>query len=240
MTGPDHPRFRDDVGAYLLGALTDDERTDFELHMEGCPDCREEAEQLRMAVDALPRSVEQIDPPESLKQSLMKVVEEESSERGVEHDRRRRESRLRRIFTVPRGLRPVIAAGLLVIGLGIGFGVSQIGGTEQAKERTIADQVGARRVPVNSVSLQLEGKGEDGGLLRTEGLPALGPDRVYQTWIQRGNAFLPEPTFIVGTNGVGAVTVPDDLSGATAVLVTREPRGGSKQPTETPVLQVKL
>ena len=37
MSGTDHERFRDDAGAYLLGALDDDERQAFERHMECCP-----------------------------------------------------------------------------------------------------------------------------------------------------------------------------------------------------------
>jgi hypothetical protein len=36
------------------------------------------------------------------------------------------------------------------------------------------------------------------------------------------------------------VAVPDDLSGAQAVLVTREPRGGSRAPSEEPILSVPL
>ena len=36
VSAPDHPRFRDDVAAYLLGALDDVETRDFEAHMEAC------------------------------------------------------------------------------------------------------------------------------------------------------------------------------------------------------------
>jgi hypothetical protein len=50
----------------------------------------------------------------------------------------------------------------------------------------------------------------------------------------------PEPTFEVGADGSGAVAVPEDLSGAQAVMVTREPRGGSRAPSEKPILTVTL
>ena len=36
------------------------------------------------------------------------------------------------------------------------------------------------------------------------------------------------------------MTVPEDLSGADAVLVTREPRGGARVPSENPILRVDL
>jgi hypothetical protein len=50
----------------------------------------------------------------------------------------------------------------------------------------------------------------------------------------------PQPTFEVGADGAGAVAVPEDLSGAQAVLITREPRGGSNAPSEKPILTVRL
>jgi hypothetical protein len=50
----------------------------------------------------------------------------------------------------------------------------------------------------------------------------------------------PEPTFDVGADGRGAVAVPEDLSDAQAVLLTREPRGGSRAPSEDPILKVAL
>ena len=45
----DHARHRDDIGAYLLGALNDLERHAFERHLRECDDCREEIERLRPA-----------------------------------------------------------------------------------------------------------------------------------------------------------------------------------------------
>ena len=53
----------------------------FERHLRGCDDCRDEVERLRPAADALPRSVEQVEPPPSLKRSLMEVVEREARAR---------------------------------------------------------------------------------------------------------------------------------------------------------------
>ena len=41
---------------------------------------------------------------------------------------------------------------------------------------------------------------------------------------------IPQPTFEVGPDGSGAVAVPEDLSDAQAVLVTREARGGATRP----------
>jgi hypothetical protein len=236
MNAREHTSYREEVGAYLLGALTDLERQALERHMEDCAECREEVERLRPAADALPRSVEQLEPPPSLKASLMEVVEREASERS---GARRRPS-LRERLRLPRvGVRPLAPAGAaLAAGLLIGFGVAQLGGDESA--RTVAASVDERRVPDASASLRIEGDGKDGAILRVQGLPSLGGRSVYQAWVERDGAIVPQPTFEVGEDGSGAVAVPDDLSDAGAVMVSREPRGGSRAPSEPPILTVPL
>jgi anti-sigma factor RsiW len=80
MSARDHTQYREEIGAYLLDALTDLERQAFEQHVAGCAECRDELERLRPATDALPRSVEQVEPPPGLKTSLMEVVEREARE----------------------------------------------------------------------------------------------------------------------------------------------------------------
>ena len=42
MSARDHAAYQDEVGAYLLGALTDLEVQAFERHMAHCPNCRDE------------------------------------------------------------------------------------------------------------------------------------------------------------------------------------------------------
>jgi hypothetical protein len=72
------------------------------------------------------------------------------------------------------------------------------------------------------------------------GMPPPGEDEVYQAWVQRDGMVVPQPTFDVTSDGSGAAAVPDDLSNAEAILVTREPRGGSRAPSEQPIISVPL
>ena len=227
--------FKDDIGAYLLGALSELEHRGFERHLAGCAECREQVERLRGAADALPRSVEQLEPPPGLRAALLAEV-------GATPEREREPGALRRLFAVPRRLSPSVAwagaAALLVIGALGGVGLSQaLSGDEvrtisaTAQDRTLARAGGA---------LSISGDGEKGAILRVTGLPQPTGGDVYQAWVQRGRAMTPEPTFEVGEDGRGAVAVPDDLSDADAVLVTREKRGGSPAPTSAPLLRVGL
>jgi hypothetical protein len=236
MTTRDHASYQEEIGAYLLGALTDLERQAFEQHLAGCAECRGELERLRPAADALPHSVEQVEAPPGLKESLMEVVDREARERSGEAARRRPGLRAR----LPRlsGLRPVLVAGALALGLLAGFGVAQLG--DEDDPRTIAATVDESRIPQASGRLQISGDGEEGAILRVQGMPSPGGNRVYQAWVQRDGTVVPQPTFEVGEDGGGAVAVPDDLSDAQAVLVTREARGGARAPSEAPVLRVTL
>ena len=181
MSGSEHERFREDAGAYLLGALGDDERRAFELHMESCPQCRDEVERLRPAAEALPRTVEQVAPPERLRASLMDVVASEAREaRPAARPARRR---LRDLLPSRAGLRPALAGAMVVVALLAGYGVAQLGSGKD--ERTLAAKVDATRLPMASAQLRVDDDG-DHAVLTAEGLPDLGGRRVYQAWVQRG------------------------------------------------------
>jgi anti-sigma-K factor RskA len=218
----DHGRYRDDIGAYLLGALNDLERQAFERHLAGCGECQEEVERLRPAAEALPGSVVQLEPPPGLKQRLMDEVEGDA-----------RRERPRRRFAIPRVPRLAFAAAALVLGLAIGFGVAQLGGEEGT--RTVGVTV-AKAMPQAGGTLEI---GNDRATLRLHDMPDLGAARVYQVWLQQGDELVPTRTFRVGSDGRGDVDLPsvDDADG---VYVTREARGGARVPSENPIVSVPL
>jgi anti-sigma factor RsiW len=237
VSARDHAQYREEIGVYLLGAMTDLERQAFEQHVMGCAECRDELERLRPAADALPRSVEQVEPPPGLKASLMEVVESEARQRSGAPAARRRAPRRLRLPSLA-GFRPALVAAALALGLLAGFGVAQLGGGDDA--RTVAATVDQGRLPDASGSLRIQGDGEDGAILTVQGMPPAGGEQVYQAWVQRDGMVEPQPTFEVGGDGGGAVAVPDDLSEAEAILVTREARGGARAPSEQPLIRVPL
>jgi anti-sigma-K factor RskA len=215
----DHVRYRDDIGAYLLGALNDLERQAFERHLRGCDECREEVERLRPAADALPGSVVQLEPPPGLKKRLMAEVE-----RDVQPSRARR--------PLLRAPRLAFAAAALVLGLAIGFGVAQLG---EEDTRTVTASV-AKAMPDAGGTLEIEG---DGATLRLHDMPELGSTRVYQVWLQHGDRLVPARTFKVGSSGRGNVELAN-VNDAQGVYVTREARGGAQVPSEDPIVSVPL
>lgn len=250
MTTEDHTSYQEDVGAYLLGALSEGERQAFESHAAGCEHCREEVERLRPAVHMLPGTVEQVEPPPGLKRSLMEVVEREAREASSEHApappvavpvRAERPGRAlgERLRELLRPVRPGWALAAVALALVVGLGAAQLlgGGGDT---RTVLAQVDESRIAGAAASLTVAGDGRDGATLKVERMPTPRSGQVYQAWIMRDGNVEPQPTFEVGRDGAGAVAVPADLRGAEAVLVTRERRGGATTPSEDPVLSVQL
>jgi hypothetical protein len=142
---------------------------------------------------------------------------------------------------MPR-LRPAMAwaaAACLVAAGALGYGVSEFARDDDSS-RTLQAQVDTERLPDGSASLSVPEDEGRGSVLRVEGLPDAGRGRVYQVWVEQDGVAEPVSIFDVDESGAGAAAVPEPLDDASAVMVTREPRGGSRMPTEAPVLRVEV
>jgi anti-sigma factor RsiW len=233
----EHDLHQEDVGAYLLGALDPAEQAAFEGHLAGCPECRAEVERLRVAADALPRSVEPFTPPPSLKVSLMAAVREDAA--GAQERRPLLERLgLDRLFS---GMRPAMAAGLAVLMLAVGIGVgTQLSGGDGGGNRVVTGFVDRSRVPQATATITLPKNMNGPAQLRVTGMPAPKPGQVYEIWLKRGDQVQPGPLFNVDARGTGAGAIPDDLEGVSTVLVTRERTGGAQMPSEVPIISARI
>ncbi len=229
-----HERYRGDLAAYALGALEEREAAELQRHLADCEDCRMQLRWLQPAVDLLPRSVEQIEPPAGLGKRLMATVRAEAREvsrAGVETE----EPRGRRGWgtLLWRPATAVAAAALLVVGAAGGYLLHQPGDSSSV--------ITAR--PSSAAPSNLAGtlKREDGSAILTMSrLPALAPNDVYQVWVERDGTLEPSSLFVPRRDRTAEAAVPGPLDDADAVLVTREPRGGSRHPTSPPLLRAAL
>ena len=226
-----HSDQAENVGAYALGALPELEAQVFERHLMACEECQDELLRLNHAVEALPRSVPPLEPPASLKASLMEVVNADATP-----------TRERR-FVLPRlpRLQPAIAwaAAACVLAAGVGYGASEIAGNDDGA-RTLQAQIDRQRLPDGDARLVVPENDAAGSVLQVDGLSDPGRGRVYQVWVARGGEVEPVSIFDVDASGDGAAAVPETLDDVDAVMVTRELRGGSSMPTEEPVLRVDV
>jgi anti-sigma-K factor RskA len=225
-----------DAAAYVLGALPEQEAKAFVEHMRECASCREEVATLQPVVDALPAAVPQRTAPAELRGRVLATVQVEAELRtaGGAGDRagaRRADSGARGGWRAPwrlalGGLAAAAAAVVLALALSGGGG---------ARTRVISAHVS---VPRAEVSMRLRG---DRGELLLARMPQSPPGRVYEVWVQRAGVVHPtDALFTVTSAGGASVGVPGSLAGASAVLVTAEPRGGSSRPTSAPVIAVRL
>lgn len=230
---PDHDELGDDLAAYALGALEEEEAERLRLHIETCEECRRQLRWLEEAVELLPRTVEQLEPPPRLRESLMETVRAESRQAAREPPGAVPERWWSRFGIVLRRPATAIAvAAMLIVGVVAGYLISESGGNG-----TSTYQVQA--LGNSNATGVLERTGAS-GILRVRGMPALARDQVYEVWVQRDGKLAPSSLFVPRSDHSADAAVPSDLNGADAVLVTKEPPGGSSQPTSAPLLSVKL
>ena len=229
-----HERYRGDLAAYALGALEEREAAELQRHLADCEACRMQLRWLEPAVDLLPRSVEQLEPPADLRKRLMASVRAEArdaSGAGIEAAEPRRWRDWGTLFWRPATA--VAASALLIVGAAAGYLLHQPGDSSSV--------ITAR--PSSAAPSNLAGtlEQEDGsGILTMSRLPALPPNDVYEVWVKRDGTLAPSSLFVPRRDRTAEAAVPGPLDDADAVLVTREPRGGSQHPTSSPLLRATL
>ena len=230
-------RWRDELAAYALDALDDAERVEVERHLAECAECTERLRWLTPAVDVLPATVVQEEPPPALRARLMEVVEAEAPRPAQAPTRSWRE----RLGLAGLSLRPALAglAVLLVVAAGVTGYIVRDGDSGPAAESYAARGVGDGKLAHGT--LEVEG---DRGSMTVANLPPTGPGEVYQAWVQdspeHGGTVHASSVFVVADDGSGTVTIPQGLSRAERVMITREPKGGSEKPHESSVLTAEL
>jgi anti-sigma-K factor RskA len=240
MSAHDDPqRLEDDLAAYAIGALSEDEAAAIAAHVSDCTSCSARLRWYAPAVDVLPASVEQRTPPERLRENLMEVVRREAAADAPPEPAPERAEKppwwesLRGLMLRPATAMAVLI--LLVVGIGVGYLLRGTDTVESPSTLVKAESVN-NAVPV-SATLERTG---DSATLHVNEMPPLANDEVYEVWVRRADVMEPRSTFVLNSDGTAEAAVPGPLNGADAVLVTREPRGGSRQPTTAPLLEAPL
>jgi anti-sigma factor RsiW len=235
----EHRESAEALAAYALGALPDAEADLLQRHLEGCSECRAELDGLRTAVEALPASVEQIEPPPELKAGLMAIVESEAEllrAAGASADQPPAVQPARPWrWLAPGNRRPLLglaAAGFAAAAVVIALIATGGGSATHTIEAVVSPALRAAGV---RASLVVHGTRAQ---LVVTGLPAPAADHVDELWIQHGRS-APQPagTFVVSS---GSVQVAGAVHAGDEVLVTVEPGRGTSAPTTTPLLVARV
>ena len=219
MSCPD----RDDLAGLALGALEPREERRITKHAESCERCQAELRRLAPAVGVLAESVEQLEPPHTLRQSLMAAVHGDAAGSTAPPGRRGR--------VLGFLWRPAAAIGVTAL-----FAAGAIGYALRDEEED------ARRIPVDGTaaaggSIVVEG---DDAILHAHGMRTLAKGAVYQVWVAEDGRVTPSATFVPHRDGTATAAVPEVAEGATQVMVTAEPRPGLRRPSGEPVLDARI
>ena len=243
MTGMDHERFDDLKDAFVLGALPEAERKDFEEHLAEHPAQQAEIDELSTVAGLLALSPQEQEPPPELRRSIMDVVEAEAGHPRVEP--RSGLARMRE-FLGFRGLALGAAMAMLVIGLFFWNMVLQgelrdLRGQSQSMQSRQISRMVALKGPgaVHGAQAELMILHNDRAVLIAEDMPPVPEEKTFQIWVIEGKVPKPSGLFEPKNEWV-AVIVENPLDEADAIAVSVEPDGGSPEPTTDPMLTAKL
>jgi hypothetical protein len=229
-----HEELRNDAAAFVLGAMTELEQAAFRVKMMRDCELGRYVESMEHVGDALLVSTPLVAVPDSIGVSILEEA--------------RRDLAAREILESPRGvpassrsgrrsriLAPLaLAATLLLIAVGA-FAVG--GGFDSQPAPTLAANFSAPAVP----DMSGEVKAMDGGAVVTvDGMESDLNGDVYQLWVQHDKTIYPAPVFSVSSDGSGHAYINRALSDGDTVMITREPAGGSKQPTSKPIAAAQV
>ena len=242
MRGMDHERFDELKDAFVLGALPDEERREFEEYLAEHPERQAEIDELSTVAGLLALSPQEQEPPPELRRRIMGLVEAEADRPHVES--RSGLARMREFLGV-RGL-ALGAAAMLVIGL---FSWNLI---LQGEIRDLQEQAQRPQTPQDSRMVELKGPGVAHGaraevmilhneraVLMAEDMPPVPENKTLQIWVIKDDVPKPGGLFEPKDEEV-IVVVEAPLDGADAIAISVEPDGGSPEPTTDPMLAAKL
>jgi len=217
------------TGAYVLGALSADERTAFEVHLASCNRCTAEVRALRPVGDALGQSSLPIDPPPGVRAALTQAITAANAAPDTASTR----------MTWPAWL---AIAATLALAAGAGwYAINErresdrdrlINSVLAAPDLARIDLAGQPVAP--SAMARAYWSRSNGLVVLASNLPPLPAGRIYQLWVlTKEPAPMSAGLLQPDRDGRASMTVvtPVDMPAPVAMAVTIEPAGGVAAPT---------
>jgi anti-sigma-K factor RskA len=221
--------FEASTGAYVLGALSPEERQEADAHLAQCANCQRMLRELQSAADLLPFTVPSVEPSAQMHDRLFAAIRAEAPPGAVSDISRVPEQRLhQRSWWHYWQTRMVLAAAVLFFllsGAAMAWNVS----LQQRIAQLSAPGTSPVIVPIHGTVLAAGASGQiiylpqlDMTILVIHDLPSLKGVQVYQGWaIENGH---PRSIGLLQIqNGVATLSAPGDLRGAGMIAVSREP-----------------
>ena len=253
---------RDDLpvstGAYALNALSDAERAELEQKLAGSEQLRAEVTELADTAVELGLSVAPIDPPASLRESILAAVATtpqlpalpavpDESEHEIARPVGPAELKARSRWSSPLARLGTVAAAVALI-VGLGFTVRA--GLQAQSDMNTASQINQIQAADDYQRLTVDATGGGSATLvwsvglkqsalLVDGLKGLPAGSTYELWYIDKDGATPAGTFNVGSDGSRTTVLAGAMSKGDTVGVTVEPAGGSDKPSTAPVIVVQ-
>lgn len=228
------------IPAYALECLERDEAQIVAAHLEECNECQKALSSFLEVAGQLAYAVPQVDPPASVKASLMRRVQAGQQPGPATLPRK---SWLEAVQDFFAQLSPAwVIASLAVVGLLV---FSNLFLWDQVRELRAEQQMTMAVVGLNATEFAPGSSGtivisRDGlyGTLVVENLPILDETQQYQLWLIQDGQRTNGGVFSVGYHGYASQEIHSEqpLGSFTSFGITIEPAGGSPQPTGEKVL----
>ena len=220
----------EELAAYALGALDQEETANVSRHLADCAVCQAELQAFQTVVDYLSYAAPAASPSPELKGRLMaRIIGDRSTTPAMISWWERVRRRLQR--PTPAWQLGLVSA-LLVIVMAL-FLLTGFGGQDGFHQIAL---IATEHAPGAAGILIISGDGEYGSLI-VQRLPVLNPDQQYQLWLIDDGQRTSGGVFSVH-HGYAAIEIyaPRPLSSYQAFGITVEPAGGSLGPTGAQVL----
>jgi len=228
---------RDDLhvftGSYVLDAIGEAEREEFERHLQNCPTCDAEVRGLRETAARLALACA-VTPPARMEQQVLAATYRTRQLPPLPADRPRRE---RRVLRFPR--RVAVLAAAASVAAAVALGITQLSAQHQldhARDTAIARVVTAPDARVEAARTSAGGNvtvvtsaALHEAVVSTSGMASLPSSRVYQVWVMSPSGAR-SAGLMHGSSLLASPVRPGDRIG-----ITVEPAGGTSKPTTTPI-----
>lgn len=247
---PWRARFEDFKEAYVLRALSDDERQEFEGYLAEHPETQAEVDDLGAIAGLLALAPHEYEPSPKLRRNLLSSIEGLGETLPAEAPPRRAGSRHRSGLFGSGGLAAAVAAAAVLAVVGLFLWNTSLRDENEdllADNEDLSSELETRQTyalqgpgPAESVRGEVIKVREDRAVLVADNLPPAPEGQVYEAWLMRGGVPEPAGLFRPRDGGETAAPIEGSLDGAEAVAVTVEPSSGSPMPTSDILLSTEL
>ena len=211
-------------GAYVLDAVTPQERQEVEEHLGTCPDCTQLMQELQSVADLLPLSVPPVEPAPSLKARVLTSIQADADQ-TTQWNRPRRNRRWRNWTNQLVAVAAILV--LLLLGAMTAWNISLQQQLSHVPTYVSYAVKGTSAIPGASGQL-LYIPSKNITILTVQGLPQTQNNQIYQGWLLRGNQPISIGVLNIH-NGVASGSFQGNVQGYDTTAVSLEPGPGASQ-----------